>query len=79
MVKYTQTICRLLPTNCLSLFDHFVGLTLKGLTHLSISGKTPCAKKQSNELQLMNQNSNNNTGHFTIGNLALQLYGQILM
>ena len=31
MVKHTQTIARLLPTNCLSVFDHFVGLVLKGL------------------------------------------------
>ena len=31
MVKRTQAIRRLLPTNCLSMFDHFVGLTLKGL------------------------------------------------
>ena len=31
MVKHTQTICRLLPTNCLSVFDHFVKLALKGL------------------------------------------------
>ena len=30
MVKYIQTI-RLLPTNCLSVFDHFVELSLKGL------------------------------------------------
>ena len=30
-VKHTQTICRLLPTNCLSVFDHFVGLVRKGL------------------------------------------------
>ena len=30
MVKPTQTICRLLWTNYLSVFDHFVGLTLKG-------------------------------------------------
>ena len=34
MVKHTQTICRLLPTNCLSVFDHFVGLTLKELTEI---------------------------------------------
>ena len=34
MVKYTQRNCQLLPTNYLSVFDHFVGLTLKGLTHL---------------------------------------------
>ena len=34
MVKQTQTIrvnLRLLPTNCLSVFDHFVGLAFKGL------------------------------------------------
>ena len=30
MVKHTQTICRLLPTNCLSGFDHFMGLALEG-------------------------------------------------
>ena len=27
----THSICRLLPMNCLSMFDHFVGLVLKGL------------------------------------------------
>ena len=31
MVKHTQTIRRLLPTNCLSVFDNFVGLPLKEL------------------------------------------------
>ena len=31
MVKYTQIIRRQHPTNCLSVFDHFVGLKLKGL------------------------------------------------
>ena len=39
MIKHTQTIRQLLPTNCLSVFDHFVGLALKGLkqcaAHLS--------------------------------------------
>ena len=30
MVKHTQTI-RVLPTNCLSVFDHFVGMAVKGL------------------------------------------------
>ena len=29
-----STIRGLLPTNCLSVFDHFVGLELKGLTSL---------------------------------------------
>ena len=32
MVKYTQTIRRLLQRNYLSVFDHFVGLALKSLT-----------------------------------------------
>ena len=31
MVKHTQLICRLLPTNCLSVFDHVVELVFKGL------------------------------------------------
>ena len=31
MVKHTQAIRRLLPMNYLSVFDHFVGLALKGL------------------------------------------------
>ena len=35
MVKDTQTIRRLLPTDSLSMFDHFVGLTLKGLRYKS--------------------------------------------
>ena len=32
MVKHTQTIYRLLQTSCLSVFDHFVGLAIKGLS-----------------------------------------------
>ena len=32
MVKHTQTIVGNLATNCLSVFDHFVGFALKGLT-----------------------------------------------
>ena len=31
MAKHTQTIRRLLPTNCLSAFQHLVELLLKGL------------------------------------------------
>ena len=37
MVKYTRAIRRLLPTNCLSVFDHFVGLGFKGS---SVYGET---------------------------------------
>ena len=35
MVKHTQTVRRLLPTNCLSVFDHVVGLGVKRLNPLS--------------------------------------------
>ena len=28
MVEQTQTICQQKPANCLSMFDHFVGLAL---------------------------------------------------
>ena len=31
MVKQTYTICLLLQANCVSVFDHFVGLVFKGL------------------------------------------------
>ena len=43
MVKHTQTIHRLLPKNCLSVFDHFVGLVLKGLI---INGNEVTIRKQ---------------------------------
>ena len=33
MVKHTQTIHRQQPMNCLRVFDHFVGLALKGLRY----------------------------------------------
>ena len=36
MIKHTQTIRRQLPTNCLTVFDYFVGLLLKGLTFFQI-------------------------------------------
>ena len=34
MVKHTQIICWVLPTNSLSVFDHFVRLVLKGLNSM---------------------------------------------
>ena len=37
MVKHTQTIRRLLLTNCLSVFEHFERLALKGLRKLGQS------------------------------------------
>ena len=45
MVKHTQTIRRKLPSNCLSVFDHFVGLAPKGLSKYS--------KKESNYLKIL--------------------------
>ena len=39
MVRCTQKICRLLPTKCLIVFDHFVGLALKGLRIISWEGR----------------------------------------
>ena len=36
MVKHIQKICRLLPTTFLIVFDHFVGLALKGLIQMEI-------------------------------------------
>ena len=41
MVKHTQTICRQKMTNSLRVFDHFVGLALKGLS---------CIRKHSSNL-----------------------------
>ena len=38
MVKHTQTIRRLLVTNFLSVFDHFVGSALEGLSSQLVSG-----------------------------------------
>ena len=35
MVKHTQAIFWKQPTNCLSEFDHFVGLALKGLKYIN--------------------------------------------
>ena len=44
MVKHTQIIRRqqLLPTNYLSVFDHFVGLVLNGLTQNLNKGAESC-------------------------------------
>ena len=47
MVKNTQTIRRLLPTNYLVVFNHFVGLTLKKL--LISKDKSRLVKHRSGE------------------------------
>ena len=40
MVKHTQTVCWLLPWNCLSVFGHFVGSAFKGLTKTFAHGNS---------------------------------------
>ena len=46
MVKHTQTICRQQPTNCYSVFDHFVGLALKELRLILVFRKLKrCARE----------------------------------
>ena len=45
MIKHTQTIRRLLSKNCLSVFHHFVGLALKGLTKLLHLIQKPTSEK----------------------------------
>ena len=47
MVKHIQTICRQPPTNCLSVFDHFVRLALEGLRFLEITVTIVLKKKSS--------------------------------
>ena len=37
MVKHTQTTCRQQPTNCFNVFEHSVGLALKGLISRAIN------------------------------------------
>ena len=49
MVKHIQTIRLRQPTNCLNVFDYFVGLTLKGLNQF----------KQTNKLLFTLQSSEN--------------------
>ena len=39
MVRHTETIRRLLPTNRMSVFDHFLGLALNGLILKGKHGK----------------------------------------
>ena len=55
MVKHTQTICRLLPTNCLSVFDHFVGLALKELSYLRRSCTIAVTNRRTQYLTMSGQ------------------------
>ena len=42
MVKHTQTIRRQQPNNCLSVFNHFVGLVLKWLKNTLLQAQFTC-------------------------------------
>ena len=48
MVKHTQTICRLLPTNCFCVFDYFLGLAFKGLSHVEDDMNITCTTEKGN-------------------------------
>ena len=67
MIKQTQAVRRLLPTNCLSVFDHFVGLSLKGLSELipnfllSLSTKIHYYEKYRMGLQVKNNSKSTRT------------------
>ena len=41
--QHTQTIRRILPKNCLSVFEHFVGLAPKGLIYKALPKKNSCS------------------------------------
>ena len=52
MVKHNQTILRFLPTNCLSVFDHFLGLALKGLKILVFHSQVKVSYDNSSVIRL---------------------------
>ena len=54
MVRHTQTIRRLLPTNCSSVFDHFVGVALKGLQKVVDEGNNQTSEIQNTFHALLN-------------------------
>ena len=45
MVKHIQTIPRQQPTNCLCVFDHFVGLVLKEIKRMKKKESRNCHKQ----------------------------------
>ena len=49
MVKHTQTIRPQEPTNCLNVFDYFVGLALKGLIEINKNTKVGQKKTKNTE------------------------------
>ena len=77
ILKQFVGCCRPLPTNCLSVFDHFVGLLLKGLTIKSKSRTIHWCGKSTKNVSPFSQNyivnrswlckdSENNLGFTTV-------------
>ena len=68
MVKQTQTICQQKTTNCLSVFDHFVGLAFKGLKRQQYFSPTHILKVTKTETNLNAQTNhllNSHSGSFS--------------
>ena len=57
MVKYIQTVHQILPADCLSEFDRFVGLELKGLIPAELENdiKSSFKMKQKNTWKIKHQ------------------------
>ena len=54
--KWSNTLKQLvrkLPTNCLSVFDHFMGLALKGLTNSKLKSEAELLKKATTQKWLL--------------------------
>ena len=81
MVKHTQTICRLLPTNCLCAFDHFLGLAFKRLSHVEDDSSITCTTEKGNSFisKEIEEGSLDDTPIVVQGakNLVLKLTGKV--
>ena len=86
MVKHTQTIRRLFPKNCLSVFDQFVGLAPKGLNsdygnqqicdlfipNISLTGIFNKVSLKTNSQFLINENSKSESKYRLLFHKALK-------
>ena len=68
MVKHIQTIRWVFPTNCLSVFDHFVGLALKGLKIDTFSADKYFIKVENKTMQSNNNHKNTAPDKFKVNN-----------
>ena len=58
MVKHTQKILRLFPTNCLSVFDHFVELAVKELKNVKYNFHLAITWFEAGYMKLTTENCN---------------------